>query len=281
MKMLLKAVLALALCAAAVNAAFEGELSTVLNGLQARENNVRLNIKDMTSVQALELGSASQPVITSYVKGNRNRQDTSISIGGKDSAQILLFDGKDSWLINSMMKMKVSALQMPRDFYSELMKTSDIVNLQSKVLRTEKMYGRDAYVVESVYKEKDTVKGSLRVWLDKENFNNYQMVYLDTSGKETMKLVYMDYRKVYDKIQMPYRIEMYQGGQLANRMVVRSIKVNQNLADTFFDASQFKVPEQPDISALMATMAEQQAGGAKGSGAADYLKMLQQQEKQK
>lgn len=233
--------------------AFAGPVSAaniadIINGLKAKENKVELKIKDITIVMADKLRTGqSEYVITSYFKGNKNRQDIKTFASGRETVQTTLFDGKDNWMINNEMKMRMpSAGMLGKTDKQRFLQSAALVNSESTILKTEKINGRDAYVVES--KGESVIGGGkVRVWLDKENYDDHKTVYFDAAGKETASVVNSDFRKVIDSIQMPNTIKTYSGGKIVNHLYVRSVKVNQNLSDDIFAASKFKASEQKSV----------------------------------
>jgi len=83
--------------------------------------------------------------------------------------------------------------------------------------------------------EKTGKKTNSLMWLDKESGLMYQMTVSNAAGKEQMKMVMSDYRNVFENIKMPYITEIYTKDKLTMKTTVKSIKVNQGIADSMFD----------------------------------------------
>jgi outer membrane lipoprotein-sorting protein len=95
-------------------------------------------------------------------------------------------------------------------------------------------------VAEAPVKDKDGRKFKCRLWLDRESALLYQMTVYYASGKERMKAVMSDYRDVFENIKMPFLTELYVKDKLMNKILVKSIKANQDLDESLFDVSGYK-----------------------------------------
>jgi hypothetical protein len=62
-----------------------------------------------------------------------------------------------------------------------------------------------------------------------------------------------DYRNVFENIKMPYITEIYTKDKLTMKTTVKSIKVNQGIADSMFDVSGYKEYSMANMMAGMKT----------------------------
>jgi outer membrane lipoprotein-sorting protein len=216
-------------------------------------------IKDMVKVETIETSYAAksgQTETTTYSKGNNLRIETKMTYEGKTNTTIMISDGINQWLIMNNMKMKQGKLpdksETAKIYQKELDKNADKLN----VIKTEILNGKNCYVVENTLTEKEGKKDKFLMWLDKDSALTYQVIGYDASGKEQIKIIPSDYRNVLEDLKMPFKTEMYTGNKLIMKTVVKSIKVNQGLADTLFDVSSYK-------EMGMGAMTTQMMGGAK------------------
>jgi outer membrane lipoprotein-sorting protein len=217
-------------------------------------------IKDMAKVETMENSKmpGGQIETTSYTKGIKSRLETKMMSNGKPVTMVSVFDGTTGWQIFNNMKMKTgnagNKAEAAKKYQEEANKNYDNMN----VVRSETLNGKDCYVIEYAITEKGK-KMSLLMWLDKESSLMYQMTANDSSGKEQMKTVMSDYRDVFENIKMPFKTEVYIGDKAAMKTLVKSIKVNQGLADSLFDVSGYK---EMSLNPFAQTNIENQTGAA-------------------
>ena len=197
-------------------------------------------IKDITWTMEMEVPSSEGSFKTTsvlYSKGERFRVEVSME-GMEDAGvpaemagmtTIVIGDGTNAWIVNPMMgKSQIPAEEGAK--YRGQWSCSDYVPVAAEIIGSEKIGGRDCYVLSVLDESSDYAK----LWIDQKSFILMKMEGKPQEGVASMILL-SDYRKVSGDFEMPYRTEMYSGKELISTSVVKSVEVNKGLSDDLFD----------------------------------------------
>ena len=217
------------------------DLSTIAKEAQARYAKFEKEVKDMTIVQETVM---SEPKMTSQMKmlrkGEKFRMEVKIKMQMPEEAEmppgmgqmetIIIYDGKDTWMISSHMGKR----KLPDEEGKQYQRESnwwELLGDAAKIVGSEKVNGRDCYVVEVEEKEEFPFT---RLWLDKKSLT---LVRGESKGPrgEKVLVVCSDFRKIKGDWETPYKTEVYMGGRLMSTSVVKSIEINKGLSDDLFD----------------------------------------------
>ena len=238
--------LALVSLTLAVNQGFTKDLSSIFKELEAKYAKFEEEIKDMTTVQEIKVVTSEGEMVSEMQmlrKGEKFRMDTMVQMsqapdmpeGMGEMKTIIIYDGKDTWMISSFTgKKKLSGkdekqYQRERNWWKS-------ISEKAKLLGTEKVGKRVCYVVEIKDKEYPFTK----LWLDKRNLVLIKNESKGTEG-ERILLIHSDFRKIKGDWEMPYKTEMYADGELMATSLVKSIKINKGLSDDLFDPDKVKI----------------------------------------
>jgi outer membrane lipoprotein-sorting protein len=215
-------------------------------------------IKDITWTMEMEVPSSEGSLRTTsimYSKGERFRVEVSME-GMEDVGApaemagmktIVIGDGTSTWIVNPMMgKSKIPAEEGAK--YRGQWSCSDYVPVAAEIIGSEKIGGRDCYVLSVLDESSDFAK----LWIDQKSFILMKMEGKPQEGIASVILP-SDYRKVSGDFEMPFRTEMYSGKDLISTTVVKSVTVNKGLADDLFDPDKVKT-SGPDMKGIMDQM---------------------------
>ena len=215
-------------------------------------------IKDITWTMEMEVPSSEGSFKTTsvlYSKGERFRVEVSME-GMEDAGvpaemagmtTIVIGDGTNAWIVNPMMgKSQIPAEEGAK--YRGQWSCSDYVPVAAEIIGSEKIGGRDCYVLSVLDASSDYAK----LWIDQNGFHLLKMEGKPQEGVASV-IVLSDYRKVSGDFEMPYRTEMYSGKELISTGVVKSVEVNKGLSDELFDPDKIKV-SGPDMKGMMDQM---------------------------
>jgi outer membrane lipoprotein-sorting protein len=197
-------------------------------------------IKDITWTMEMEVPSSEGSFKTTsvlYSKGERFRVEVSME-GMEDAGvpaemagmtTIVIGDGTNAWIVNPMMgKSQIPAEEGAK--YRGQWSCSDYVPAAAEIIGSEKIGGRDCYVLSVLDASSDYAK----LWIDQNGFHLLKMEGKPQEGVASV-IVLSDYRKVSGDFEMPFRTEMYSGKDLISTVVVKSVEVNKGLSDDLFD----------------------------------------------
>ena len=124
--------------------------------------------------------------------------------------------------------------------------------VNGKIIGSEKIGDKDCYIFETWDEEKKENK--IKGWVDKTAFLLVQMESKGGKG-ETFKMVNSNFKKV-KKWEIPYTIEVFTGGKLMTKTIIKTLNINKGLSDDLFDADKVKmegkgVPGMPDMKEMM------------------------------
>ncbi len=164
----------------------------------------------------------------------------------------MIFDGKNKWAISSMtgkQNMGPPAKGDDADWWSS-MNMENIGDIKAKLVGSEKVGGRDCYLIESV-ENGDKIK----MWLDKNSFTQVKM---ETKNKEgSLQMLFSDHKKVGGLFEWPYMTTMMQNGKKMATIKVKWIKTNTGLSSDLFDANKVKAPAGMNMQEMMEKMMKQ------------------------
>lgn len=223
------------------------DLSTIAKEAQARYAKFEKEVKDMTIVQETVM---SEPKMTSQMKmlrkGEKFRMEVKIKMQMPEEAEmppgmgqmetIIIYDGKDTWMISSFTGKKKKLSGKDEKQYQRERNWWKLISEKAKLLGTKKIGKRECYVVEIEDKEYPFTK----LWLDKKNL---VLIKGESKGAEgeIILLIHSDFRKIKGDWEMPYKTEMYTDGELMATSLVKSIKINKGLSDDLFDPDKVKI----------------------------------------
>ena len=230
--------------------------SSILEQAEAKYAKFEKEIKDMTIVQEMK-EITPEGEMTSETKmlrkGNKFRMDTTTQMPEtpdmpEGMETVIIYDGKDTWMISSFMgKKKLSGeeekeYQIERDWW-------DLVSEKAKIVGTEKVDKRECYVVEM---EEGGESPFTKLWFDKKNLD---LIKYEVNGPEgeTIVLIYSDFRKIKGDWEMPYKIEFYMDDKLMSTSLIKSLELNTGLSDDLFDPNKVKV-KGFDVEEMMRKM---------------------------
>jgi len=234
----------------AATGGFAAEWPQVLEQIKANQAKFATDVKDIKITQEMTTVTPDgnmAAMVTSLQKGKKFRNESTMDIPGMPEGMgpmksTIIFDGKDTWMIASMMGKK----KLPPKESLEQQKDKnwwDFVSDNAAITGKEKVNGRECYVVE-ILKQKDAP--FTKIWLDEKNLVPMRMQ-SKGSKKETMITEFSDYKKVKGAWEMPYKITMSIDGKLVSTIVVKSLEVNKGIADEQFDAGKVQ-PEKSGFS---------------------------------
>lgn len=156
---------------------------------------------------------------------------------------IMLFDGKDSWVITSMFGKEKSSSEEWKQEQSEWNWWTWITEY-AKIVGTEKVNKRECLVIESHFGE---VSG--KIWVNEKEL---VLLKLETEADEEdvpqATMVFSDHRKVKGDWKIPYKTESYLDGELKSTILIKTVEINQGLSDDIFDADKVEVKEEGQFS---------------------------------
>jgi len=239
-----------------------GNLSNLVKKAKTKYAKFEQVIKDMkivkeTKIIGNETGMISESKV--FKKGKKFRVETTMQMPQSSSMPggmktIVIYDGKDTWMISSMMgRRKLSdedsrKYQREEDWWKTL---SD-----AKITDTEMIGKHKCYVIKIKNEEE---AGFSKIWLDKKLLN---LIKAEAKGKDgsTMVWINSDFRKIKGEWEMPYKTEIYANGKLFTVSTVKSLVINKGISDNLFNPDKVKM-EGPSNMQEMMKKAMEQGGG--------------------
>ena len=222
------------------------DLSSIIKKARAKYAKFEKEVKDMTIVQQTKTDASGREMnseIKMQRKGKKFRmefkmdmpQTTGIPKGMSGMENIVIFDGKDSWMISSIMGKKKLTDKEGTKYETEKY-WWELISKKTEIAGTEKVGGRVCYIL----KAKEASESPFtRMWLDKKNLT---LVKGESKGSEgeTMILLHSDFKKIKGDWEIPYKTETYMNGKLMSTSLVKSIGINRGLSDDLFDPNKIK-----------------------------------------
>ncbi len=252
--------LALVSLTLAVNQGFTQDLSSILKELEAKYAKFEEEIKDMTTVQEMNVVTPEGEMVSEMQmlrKGEKFRMDTTIEMsqapdmpeGMGEMKTIIIYDGKDTWMISPFMGKKKLSGEEEKQYQRER-NWWELISEKAEIVGTEKVGKRECYAVKIEEEEFPFTK----LWLDKKNLVLIKGESKGTEG-ETILLVHSNFRKIKGDWEMPYKSEIYVDGEPTTTFVVKSLEINKGLSDDLFDPDKVKVKMKGfDIQEMMRKM---------------------------
>jgi len=230
-----------------VNQGFTQDLSRLLKELEAKYAKFKEEIKDMTTVQEMKVVTPEGEMVSEMQmlrKGEKFRMDTTMDMsqapdmpeGMGEMKTIIIYDGKDTWMISSFTGKKKKLSGEHEKQYQKERNWWKLISEKAKIVGTEKVGKRVCYVVEIEDKEYPFTK----LWLDKKNLVLIKNESKGAEGKIIL-LIHSDFRKIKGDWEIPYKTEMYADGELMSTSLVKSIKINKGFSDDLFDPDKVKI----------------------------------------
>ncbi|NIM03895.1 outer membrane lipoprotein-sorting protein [bacterium] len=230
-----------------VSQVFAQDLSKLLKELEAKYAKFEEEIKDMTTVQEIKVVTPEGEMASEmemFRKGEKFRMDTTMDMsqapdmpeGMGEMKTIIIYDGKNTWMISSFTGKKKKLSGEVEKQYQKERNWWELISEKAKIVGTEKVDKRECYVVEIEDKEYPFT----RLWLDKRNLVMVKGESKGTEG-ETILLIHSDFKKIKADWELPYKTEMYADGKLMSTSLVKSLKINKGLSDDLFDPNKVKI----------------------------------------
>jgi len=155
---------------------------------------------------------------------------------------VMLYDGKDSWLITSIFGKQKLSTEEGKPEQSEW-NWWDMISEEAEIVGTEIINKRECLVIKNQIGE---LTG--KMWVDQKDV---VLVKLETEEDEDVPqatLVFSDHRNVKGDWKIPYKIESYIDGELKSAILVQSVRINQGLSDDLFDPDKVEVKDDGQFS---------------------------------
>lgn len=227
--------------------ALSADWSSILKEKMAKCKEYNKEIKDETIVMEMKMALLEEEMTSSsevrrFFKGEKYRieiimqmPDMPKEMGGMMT--IIIYDGKDTWMISSLAGKKKLPDEESKQYQKEGVSCCTRMFKNAKVVGTEKIGKRECYVVQP---EEEGETSYTKIWLDKKNFYMVKSESEGTDG-EIILMLNSDFRKVKGDWEMPYKTEMYEDNELMFTLLVKSIEINKGLSDDLFDPDKVKV----------------------------------------
>ena len=206
-------------------------------------------IKDMTIIGEIKTVLPEEDMsfsheVKRFFKGKKFREEITMQMpnmpkemGGMTT--IIIYDGKDTWMISSLAGKKKLSDEESKQYQKEgvfcCTRMSEFEN--AKIVGTEKIGKRECYVVKL---EEEGETSYTKIWWDKKNFYAVKSESKGTDG-EIILVVNSDFRKIKGDGEMPYKTEMYGDNELMVTTLVKSVEINKGLSDDLFDPDKVKI----------------------------------------
>jgi len=233
------------------------DLASIIKEAQTRYAKSEQEIKDMAIAEEMKMVT-EQGEMTSQVKmfkkGNKFRMEMAMQVpeaeeipqgmGGMQT--IIIYDGKDTWMVSSFMGKKKLSPEEGKEYLTER-NWWELVSEKGKIVGTEKVDKRECYVVEM---EKGKESPFTKLWLDKKSLDLVKAESIGSEG-ETVLVVNSDFRKIKGDWEMAYKREIYVDGELMSTSLVKSVDINKGLSDDLFDPNKVKFQKKGSMMRKM------------------------------
>ncbi|MCK4245124.1 MAG: hypothetical protein KAX20_05810, partial [Candidatus Omnitrophica bacterium] len=217
--------------------------SNILKEIKAKYVKFEKEVKDITILQEIK-ATAPQGEATSEMKilkkGKKFRMEITLPTSGIPAGMagmktIIIFDGKDTWMISPFTGKKKLSEEEEKEY--QKVDWWDWVSEKAKIVGTEKVGERECYVVEV---EEEKRVPFTKVWVDKKGL---LLVKAEGGGpvKKKMGYLFSDFRKIENGWELPYRIDISIDGSPLYASFVKSLEINSGLSDDLFDPDKVEV----------------------------------------
>jgi|GEM_PF-3205237 len=203
-------------------------------------------IKDIVASEVIELTSVTMEG-KFMQKGEKIRFESnmgklkivkfSFNIGIDLFNTIMIYDGKNAWIVSPILGKKEISSEKSKDYQSRTDWIKSVFNPTAKITGIESVDGYPCYVL---LPKPDTYPDD-KLYFDRENFNLRKISV--TSSKNDIVILLSDFRKFYKDIEIAYHFEIYNDEKLVATVSVTDLKVNQGLSDSLFDINNIEVEE--------------------------------------
>lgn len=230
---------------------YADDWQTILKGVQQKYTGYDNKIKDLTLTRDNKIYTDEGEVNATsktFKKGVKFRNEMTMQMpempqGMPQMKTIVIYDGKDTWLISPFMgKKKLPAEQgigykRQEDWWLWLSENG-------KLIGSESVDGQDCYLVSLNVEEAPFNK----IWVTKKEFAVIKAEFKDE--KKTGVIRFSDYKKL-EGFDYPYQIDIYIDGKLQSSMTIKSVKVNSGLSDDLFDPDKVEMPSMQEMMQQM------------------------------
>ncbi|MBU1043166.1 MAG: hypothetical protein KJ915_02055 [Candidatus Omnitrophica bacterium] len=246
-KVLVTGIMAMLIIMIVSGLGFAVQWPEVLQQIKANQDKFLNDIKDINITQEMTTITPDGDMIvkmTSLQKGKKFRSESIIDMPGMPESMgpmknTIIFDGKDTWMISSMMGKKKL---LPKESLEQQKDKNwwDFISDKATIKGKENVGGRECYVVE-IPEQKDAPFNT--IWLTEKN-----LVPMRIQGKGSKKEIiiteFSDYKKIKGDWEMPYKTTTYMNGKLMFTVIVKSLIVNTGITDDKFDAAKVQVEKK-------------------------------------
>ena len=241
------------------------DIETLAKKAEEKRLEFQGKIKDLTIIQEAvsDLGQGQALThVTLMTKGDKYRMENKTELPeganvpqgmGKTMTTLAISDGKDAWVISPF----TGKQKLPPDDAARMKVGGywwEPYIAGGKVTGTEKVDGRECYVVEMKDQEKSPFT---KLWLATDTLVQVKAELKMGDGQTTV-LHFSNFREVAPGFEIPYKTVSMVGDKVHSTVEVKEVKVNQDLADDLFDASKVEAPAGPNMQELLKQMQEQQ-----------------------
>ncbi len=197
------------------------DIESLKKKMETKYKKINSKMKDMSFEQDMVMTGQDGQMITQkmkyYKKGKKYRMDSAMKMppnpnmppGMGEMKTIMIFDGKDKWVISSMggkQNAGPPAKGEDSDDWWENMSMDDMGDVKAKLVGSGKVAGRDCYIVESI----DDGEVS-KIWLDKKSLTRMK---IESQGPEgAFQMIYSDHKNVGGLFEWPYTTTITQNGK--------------------------------------------------------------------
>lgn len=208
-------------------------INSLISKAKITQDQYNSSVKDITIIEETTVSTQGQKMVIkrkTMRKGKKFRMEP-IDPQQEGMKTIILFDGQDAWMISPM----TGKMKTPREdnqAYDRDKIWDDLKRLNAKVTGTEKVNSRKCYVISL---NDENSKTSMTTWIDQKNYQTVKQI--SKSGKDEYIIIFSDFRKVKGKWEHPHKTQIYENKNLVSSTTIKSIKINQGLSDSLFNAS--------------------------------------------
>jgi outer membrane lipoprotein-sorting protein len=198
------------------------------------------DVRDITLAMEMTNPSSAGALTTQtvfYQKGERFRAEVAMGdvervvtpVGTADDKVIIICDGASLWIVSAAMG-KTEIPSSEKSKYRGQWYCADYVPADAEIVGSERIGGRACHVVAVRDEKSDYTK----LWVDKKSLGVVKTESKLQEGETTVTL-FSDFRRVFGDFELPYRTETYSGKDLISTTIIKSIKLNSDIADGLFD----------------------------------------------
>lgn len=225
---------------------FSFNVQRLIEEAKAKCTRFEKRIEDMSICQQIiEFSPTKEKEIVSEIKLFKKKKKWRLEsaiikplLQGKKT--ILIHDGRDTWMITSLGKRRLSAeesknIQLEGNWWN-------LMTEKAKIVGTESLNGRECYIIGL----KEGNSPITRMWIDKKDLVLIKAKGI--SGKDKILIwEYSDFREVDRDWKIPYKTEIYLNNEIVSTVLTEYIEINKGLPDELFDPNKEKALKVFDI----------------------------------